>query len=167
MSPGDIFLLVVRWLHLVSGAAWVGGSLFYLLVLRPAAKRGDEPSGLLAGASDEFRVLVNSCIAILVATGIIMSFNRLTDSVIGVPYVAVLALKAALSVWMIVLVHAERRRRRARAAAGAGETGGPVSLPRRIVRAASGFNALVALGLAVFLLSDLLKELYENALAAN
>ena len=167
MSAGDVFLLVVRWLHLVSGAAWVGGSLFYLLVLRPAAKRGDEPSGLLAGASDEFRVLVNSCIAILVATGIVMSFNRLTDSVIGVPYVAVLALKAALSVWMIVLVHAERRRRRARAAVGAGEPGGPVSLPRRMVRAASGFNALVALGLAVFLLSDLLKELYESALAAN
>ena len=167
MSAGDVFLLVVRWLHLVSGAAWVGGSLFYLLVLRPAAKRGDEPSALLAGASDEFRVLVNSCIAILVATGIVMSFNRLTDSVIGVPYVAVLALKAALSVWMIVLVHAERRRRRARAAVGAGEPGGPVSLPRRLVRAASGFNALVALGLAVFLLSDLLKELYESALAAN
>ena len=167
MSPGDVFLLVVRWLHLVSGAAWVGGSLFYLLVLRPAAKRGGEPSGLLAGASDEFRVLVNSCIAILVATGIIMSFNRLTDSVIGAPYVAVLALKAALSVWMIVLVHAERRRRKARAAVGGNETAEAVSLPRRAVRAASGFNALVALGLAVFLLSDLLKELYENALAAN
>jgi uncharacterized membrane protein len=167
MSAGDVFLLAVRWLHLVSGAAWVGGSLFYLLVLRPAARRGQEPSGLLAGASDEFRVLVNSCIAILVATGIIMSFNRLTDSVIGAPYVAVLALKAALSVWMIVLVHAERRRRRARAAVGAAEGSEPVSMPRRLVRAASGFNALVALGLAVFLLSDLLKELYETALAAN
>ena len=168
MSAGDVFLLVVRWLHLVSGAAWVGGSLFYLLVLRPAARRGQESSGLLTGAADEFRVLVNSCIAILVATGIIMSFNRLTDSVIGAPYVAVLALKAALSVWMIVLVHAERRRRRARAAVGAAESGSePVSMPRRLVRAASGFNALVALGLAVFLLSDLLKELYENALAAN
>ena len=167
MSPGDLFLLVVRWLHLVSGAAWVGGSLFYLLVLRPAAKRGGEPSGLLAGAADEFRVLVNSCIAILVATGIIMSFNRLTDSVVGAPYVAVLALKAALSVWMIVLVHAERRRRRARAAVGAAERAEPVSLPHRLVRAASGFNALVALGLAVFLLSDLLKVLYEIALAGS
>ena len=166
MSPGDVFLLVVRWLHLVSAAAWVGGSLFYLLVLRPAARRG-ESSGLLAGASDEFRVLVNTCVAILVATGIIMSFNRLTDSVIGAPYVAVLALKAALSAWMIVLVHAERRRRRARAAVGNGDGPEPVSLPRRLVRAASGFNALVALGLAVFLLSDLLKELYEIALAAN
>ena len=167
MSAGDVFLLVVRWLHLVSGAAWVGGSLFYLLVLRPAARRGQESSGLLTGAADEFRILVNTCIAILVATGIIMSFNRLTDSVIGAPYVAVLALKAALSVWMIVLVHAERRRRRARAAVRAAESGGPVSMPRRLVRGASGFNALVALGLAVFLLSDLLKELYENALAAN
>ena len=167
MSAGDVFLLVVRWLHLVSGAAWVGGSLFYLLVLRPAAKRGDERAGLLAGAADEFRVLVNSCIVILVATGIVMSFDRLTDNVIGAQYVAVLALKAALAGWMIVLVHMERRRRRARAAAGAEASGGPVSLPRRLVRAASGFNAIVGLGLAVFLLSDLLKELYESALAAN
>ena len=167
MSAGDVFLLVVRWLHLVSGAAWVGGSLFYLLVLRPAARRGGESSGLLTGAADEFRVLVNTCIAILVATGIIMSFNRLTDAVVGEGYVAVLALKAGLSVWMIVLVHAERRRRRARAMVGAAERQEPVSMPRRIVRAASGFNALVALGIAVFLLSDLLKVLYEIALAGN
>ena len=112
-------------------------------------------------------MLVNSCIVILVATGIVMSFDRLTDNVIGAQYVAVLALKAALAAWMIVLVHMERRRRRARAAAGAEASGGPVSPPRRLVRAASGFNAIVGLGLAVFLLSDLLKELYENALAAN
>ena len=167
MNAGDVFLLVVRWLHLVSGAAWVGGSLFYLLVLRPASRRGGESSGLLTSAADEFRVLVNTCIAILVATGIIMTFNRLTDTVVGEGYVAVLALKAGLSVWMIVLVHAERRRRRARAAVGAAERREPVSMPQRIVRAASGFNALVALGIAVFLLSDLLKVLYEIALAGN
>ena len=167
MNAGDVFLLVVRWLHLVSGAAWVGGSLFYLLVLRPASRRGGESSGLLTSAADEFRVLVNTCIAILVATGIIMSFNRLTDAVVGEGYVAVLALKAGLSVWMIVLVHAERRRRRARAAVGAAEGSEPLSIPRWLVRAASGFNALVALGIAVFLLSDLLKVLYEIALAGN
>ena len=36
MTGGDLFLVVVRWIHVVAAAAWVGGSIFYLFVLRPA-----------------------------------------------------------------------------------------------------------------------------------
>ncbi len=167
MTVGDLFLLLIRWLHLVSAAAWIGGSLFYLLVLRPAVGRSAEPSGVLTAAATEFRALVNASIAILVATGLILAFNRLTDTVVDEPYVGTLAVKSALSVWMILLVHAERRRLRARAVIGATGSSQDGSALRRIGRAASGFNMLVALGIAIFLLSDLLKVLYENALSPN
>ena len=101
------------------------------------------------------------------ATGLILAFNRLTDNVVDEPYVATLALKSGLSVWMILLVHAERRRTRARIAAAATAVEESSSPMRRIYRAASGFNALVILGIAVFLLSDVLKVLYEIALSPN
>ena len=166
MSAGDGFLLLIRWLHLISAAAWVGGGLFYLLVLRPAVGRSAEPSGILISTATEFRALVNTCIIVLVATGLILAFNRLTDSVVDEPYVLTLAFKSALSVWMILLVHAERRRSRGKEAAPGGRPGARTFVGR-IGHAVSGFNAIVVLGIVVFLLSDLLKVLYEIALSPN
>ena len=165
MDPGDIFALIVRWLHLVSAAAWVGGSLFYLIVLRPALRRSPEASGLIsAAAASEFRALVDTCILLLIVTGVIMTFNRLAAVAIGPGYVGVLALKIALSAWMFAL--AWGRRRRAAFAASESESLDDAGRVRRIFRALSGYNLLVILGIVVFLLADLLKTLYEMAIAS-
>ena len=111
MSAGDVFLLVVRWLHLISAAAWVGGSLFYLLVLRPAMRRSPEPSGWLnEAAASDFRALVDTSILVLLTTGVILTLNRLTPGVVGAPYVVTLAVKIAMSVWMFALAKGRRRR---------------------------------------------------------
>ena len=111
MSVSDTFLLVVRWAHLVSAAAWVGGSLFYLLVLRPALRRSPGSSGgVSAAAASDFRALVDTSILVLLVTGVILTFNRLSAGVVGVPYVAVLGIKIALSLWMFILARGRRRR---------------------------------------------------------
>ena len=164
MSAGDVFLLVVRWLHLLSAAAWVGGSLFYLLVLRPALRRSPESSGQLNTATaSEFRALVDTCIFVLLATGIILTFNRLTPGVVGVPYVVTLGVKIALSVWMFLLARG-RRRRTALLDAYEEEPSPASTRLQKMARAVSGYNAIVILGIVVFLLSDLLKVLFELAL---
>lgn len=164
MGVGDVFLLVVRWLHLLSAAAWVGGSLFYLLVLRPALRRSPQSSGgLNAAAASEFRALVDTCIFVLLATGVILTFNRLTPGVVGVPYVVTLGIKIALSVWMFLL--ALGRRRRTALLDAYREAPSPVSTrSEKVARAFSGYNTIVILGIVVFLLSDLLKVLFELAL---
>ena len=87
-SVSDVFLLVVRWVHLVSAAAWIGGSLFYLLVLRPALRRSPESSGGVGVlAASEFRALVDTSIFVLLATGVIGQSaganNRVRDSTIA------------------------------------------------------------------------------------
>lgn len=163
MSAGDVFLLVVRWLHLVSAAAWVGGSLFYLVVLRPALRRAPEATaGLNATTAIEFRALVDTCIFVLLVTGVILTVNRLTADVAGVPYVVTLGVKVALSAWMFVL--ARGRRRRVRLAAVYDQGGEATTRLQKAARAVSGYNAIIILGIAVFLLSDLLKVLFEMAL---
>ena len=164
MSLTDIFLLVVRWLHLVSAAAWVGGSIFYLIVLRPALRRSPEGSRLINMATAaEFRALVETCVYVLIATGVILTLNRLTPGVVGAPYVATLGVKIALSVWMFALAWS-RRRRTSVTEAFRDEDAPPTTRLSKALRTVSGYNTIVILGLVVFLLSDLLKTLFEVAL---
>ena len=163
MSLSEAFLLIVRWLHLVSAAAWVGGSIFYLVVLRPAQRRSPNASSVLRGAATEFRALVDTCIYVLIATGIILTLNRLTPGVVGAPYVIALGAKIALSVWMFTLAWSRRRRTPGSDASRGAEAPAETRLSKTL-RAVSGYNALVILGLIVFLISDLLKVLYEMVL---
>ncbi len=164
MSLTDTFLLIVRWLHLVSAAAWVGGSIFYLIVLRPALRREPQASGLISrAAATEFRALVETCVYVLIATGVILTLNRLTPGVVGAPYVIVLGLKIALSVWMFALAWS-RRRRTSVTEAFREEDAPPATTFSKILRAISGYNTIIILGLIVLLLSDLLKTLFEVAL---
>ena len=164
MDTGELFLLIVRWLHLASAAAWVGGSIFYLLVLRPAIRSTSGSHGpLLSAAGKEFRTLVNACIAVLVATGVILAFDRLTEDIVDSAYVITLAIKSALSVWMFMQVQSERRRSEFLGAFARREEP-PSGRLRAALRPVSGYNALVIVGIVVFLLSDLLKVLFEAAL---
>ena len=164
MSVNDLFLLIVLWAHLVSATAWVGGSIFYLFVLRPALRKSAEGGREInIAAADEFRAMVDTAIFVLLATGIILTFNRLTPGVIGVQYALVLAVKIALSVWMFIL--ARDRRRRTALLELHRERPTPPSGPwRKVLRALSGYNTLVILGLVVFLLADALDVIFESAL---
>ena len=160
MSGVDAFLLVVRWLHLVTAAVWVGGSIFILLVLRPLARSApNAPRPLTAAAAMEFRGLVNLCIVVLVATGAVLAFHRLTAGAASTPYAVTLLVKSALTVWMFLAVYFERRRSRSRALLPE-----PEEARGWLRRATSGYNAVVLLGIVVFGLSDLLKVLFETAL---
>ena len=163
MTAGDLFLVVVRWLHLIAAAAWVGGGLFYLLVLRPALRRSPDSSRILsAAAAAEFRAVVDTAILVLLATGVILTVNRLAPGVAGVSYVAVLGVKIALSVLMFGLA-LSRRKRPPMLEGQSTQDENPGRLAR-VLRTVSGYNALVILGVIVFLVSDLLKTLYEIAL---
>ena len=70
MSVADYLMLAIRWLHTMSAVAWVGGGMFYLLVLRPAIRRsGPMDRSLAAAIGPEFRGLVDVSIAVLIITG--------------------------------------------------------------------------------------------------
>ena len=164
MTGSDVFLVVVRWIHLVASAAWVGGGIFYLFVLRPALRRSPEAGRKINEVTAaEFRVLVDTCIFVILATGIILTFNRLNIGVTGPSYGIVLGIKVALSVWMFILARS-RRRRTALLDMYRRNPDPPRGPFRKIVRAVSGYNTIVILGVIVFLLADLLKILYEVAI---
>ena len=163
MTFGDVFFLLIRWFHGLAAVAWVGGSLFYVLVMRPAQRKGWEGLGGQYVVS-EFRGLVDTSIVVLVATGTIMLFDRLTVPSLSASYLGVAAVKISLALWMFGIA---RRRWRSKAEASRfprESSKSPNRVFGRVAGVMSGVNMTAILGITVFLLSDLLKLLFELGL---
>jgi putative copper export protein len=121
--------------------AWVGGSLFYLVALRDSNPEVDR----------RFREVVQLCILTLLATGAVITFDRLQLEP-GPGYAITLGAKIALAIWMFLLAQdlANRGRRKliARRLGPDAPTAGGRAAPSWLI---------LALGVVVLLLSDVLK----------
>ncbi len=142
----------------MAAVAWVGGSIFFLLVLRPSLKRagGGALVGRLAGA--EFRSLVNTAIGVLVLTGVILSVSRLTSTAVSLPYVTVLVAKIIVAVYIFSVAWLLRRREDTEEPATGG---GALARVRRglVSPGAVMVGGIIAIGLA-----DVLDALFEGGL---
>ena len=159
MGVLDWILVVIRWGHAIAAVAWVGGGVFYLLVLRPAIRRTQGlPPATGAAIREEFRGLITTAIAVLLLTGAILSVARLTEDAASIPYAAVLGVKIALALYMFYVMLFVRRR-------DYGEqeeaSGGAL---RRAARRLSSPAVLLVAGILVIGLSDVLNALFEDAL---
>ena len=170
MNALDVILLLIRWAHALAAVTWIGGSLFMLLVGRPALRsiRSDTAAGDAGGLAGralaaEFRPVVATAIAVLIVTGVILSVSRLTSDAAGIAYVAALIAKIALALYAFGIAWLLPRRRRGNSAA-AGEAAVP-NLRQRIRLAVSGPAALTVAGVVVIGLADVLGWLFERGLA--
>lgn len=159
MNPLDWILLAIRWAHALGAVAWVGGGIFYLMVLRPAFRRGDPGREVHQAIGEEFRSLVNTAIIVLVVTGAILTASRLTADNVTTAYIGVLALKIALAIYMMAVMRfrrqpAQQERDGSASASGLG----------RMRRALTGPTALLLIGVVIFGLADGLAYLFENSL---
>ena len=167
MTLAEGFLLLVRWFHAIAAVAWIGGSIFYVLVLRPAQRRArQQGAAVQTEVQTQFRGLVDSCIAVLLVTGAVMLFDRLTDTTTGTTYVVVVAIKISLALWMFAMARGRWRRRRAAAQSEAGQDTKRSKLAKAMALV-SGVNLSVILGIAIFFLSDLLRFIFERGLTAG
>lgn len=159
MDLNDLFKIVVRWAHFISAAAWVGGSIFWLFVLKPSSKNRPDDTDFERSIQGEFRTLVNTCIFVMLATGAIMTFDRLSSTTLGSNYVLIFGLKIAAVSFMFYLIRAQRRGSHFK---GIKQKGSKTkTFPARLL---SSYNLIVVLGLLVFLLSDLLYHIYTKTL---
>ena len=159
MDALDWILFGIRWGHAVSAEAWVGGGIFYLMVLRPAIRQSQglpKDTGRAIGV--EFRGLVSTAIAVLLITGVILSASRLTEDVITSPYVVVLVVKIALALYMFYVVRFMRQD-----SYPEDRTLGD-SRWQRLSGRLTGTTAILVTGILVIGLSDILDGLLENAL---
>lgn len=146
-------IVLIRWFHIVAAAAWVGGMLFYVAVLYPAIKQlgaGSARGALVAGIARQFQELTQAAIAVVLLTGAVLTFDRLSQPHVLRLYVGVLAVKIALSLVMVAL------------AGGLGRRTGIRRRPRWL----STPYIILVLGLLVYLLAMLLQVLFDMSYGA-
>lgn len=151
----------------MAAAVWMGGSIFYLIVLQPAMRKDSSQSLVFTkSVAAHFRTVVDISIVLLIVSGAVIAFNRLTGGTVGVSYVTILGVKVALSVWMFLLVQMERRSADVMSAYDTGliNSSNGSFIQTTFKNLLSGYNGVTVIGIAVFLLSDVLKILFENAL---
>ena len=159
MSALDWILVAIRWGHAVSAVAWVGGGIFYLMVLRPAVRRARGwPEETAKAVGSEFRSVVTTAIAVLLLTGAILTVSRLTEDAVTIPYIAVLVVKVSLAGYMFYVVRFLRRD--SYSVSESPESG----KWRRMRGRLTDPVALTVIGIAVIGLSDVLNALFEDAL---
>jgi len=147
--------LIVRAAHIIAAAAWVGGSIMYMLVVLPALKLGGPAPAVAAQIAALFKRMVNICIGVLLLSGAFLTFDRLTQTMLGWPYLVVLGLKitAALAMFIVALYLGQSNIRR---------------LAKRSSRLSKvAPQLLLALGILVFLLGALLNSLFEATIAPH
>lgn len=94
---------LMRTVHVLAGAIWVGGSIMYLLVVIPALHLGEatvQVSTVIAGG---FKRLTNLCIGLLLISGGYLVFDRLTQTTLEWPYLLTLVLKIVVALAMFAL----------------------------------------------------------------
>ncbi len=160
MDGSDLWRILLQWVHLLAAVAWVGGSLFFWLVWRPAARRAAEKAAAQPESSSEasqpswrafeaavrreFRDVVKIAVGALVLTGAILTFDRLAGAEASLLYGIVLGLKVAAALAMIWLVGLLRPRR-----AGRPPDGGVIRRAPELVLILGGLTFLLAIVLRV------------------
>ena len=147
--------LIVRVAHTLAAATWVGGNIFYFIIVLSALRSSGPAAAVAAQIAALFRRLVNICIGILLLSGAFMTFDRLTQTTLGLPYLVVLGLKivSALAMFILAIYLSQSNIRR---------------LAKRSTRLSKAApQLLLALGIWVFLLGALLNGLYEATIAPH
>ena len=158
MNILDWILVAIRWGHALAAVAWVGGGMFYILVLRPALGRNPVSGEAVRDVGSEFRGLVATAIGVLLITGAVLSVSRLTADTVTTPYVGVLVAKIALALYMFYVVRFLRQREYPEQPAPASDRWS------RMRGRFTSTTAVLIIGVVVFGLSDVLDALFEDSL---
>ena len=158
ITLGDWISLIVRWVHAISSVAWIGGSAFFAFVIRPVEKtHPDAIRPILQPLSSVYRELVDISVIAIIITGLILMFDRLTGNDASPAWFIVLGLKLALAVWMFYLVWRFRQ-------SDFNPTTQPTGLGGKLSWLI-GYNAMVFLGVIIFLFASVLRTLFENSIS--
>ena len=143
MPAGDWFLLALRLAHALAAMVWLGGGVYYLLAVRPASREAEEPPrAFIAAAQGNYAEWAQVSVMVMVVTGGVLVFDRLSNGSAELTYVALMALKIVAALVAFWLAGMRPRRRMT----GATRRSAP--------------EVIVALGLLAFAIGVALSSVY-------
>ena len=158
IAVDEWIMLFVRWAHAIGAVAWIGGSIFFAFILRPVERANpDLMRPVLRPLGSVYRELVDIAVIAIIVSGIILMFDRLTGGDASVQWFIVLAVKLALALWMFYLVWRSRQ-------SDFDSTEKPSGIAARMSWLI-GYNAMVFIGVIVFLLASTLRVLFESSIS--
>ena len=158
IAVGEWIMLFVRWAHAIGAVAWIGGSIFFAFILRPVERANpDLVRPVLQPLGSVYRELVDIAVIAIIVSGIILMFDRLTGGDASVQWFIVLAVKLALALWMFYLVWRFRQ-------SDFDSTEKPSGIAARMSWLI-GYDAMVFIGVIVFLLASTLRVLFESSIS--
>jgi uncharacterized membrane protein len=142
MTPSDWMLVFLRVAHSLAAVVWLGGGVYFVVALRPAAREAESAGqAIVSAAQQAFGEWNQIATIVLLGSGIVLVFERLSAGDGGWLYVILLVLKILAAIWAFILVSARFRNRR-----------------RRNKRASS--ELILSLGLVAFTLGVVLASLW-------
>lgn len=163
--------ILMRWAHTGAAASWIGGGVFYWLVLGPALKEVKERTwaiNLATTIRSRFRALTAISMGILAATGLFETFDRLTAGNIGASYLAVLGIKLAFVVAMYFVARKISEEKTSEAEDFDELDESDVAKPQArppLTSAIVSPEGMILLGGAILLAGAILNILYQTTLA--
>lgn len=151
MDVPTVARVLLRLAHGLASVLWLGGAAYYLLALRPQVKQADPAvRDVVRAAQKEFGEWASVATLIMVATGVVLMFDRLTDGQGTATYVALLGLKiisAVIAFWMVSSISRRRRRQPTRR------------------RALDRSWIILMLGTGAFIIGVVLSSVYPNGIS--
>lgn len=142
--------------------------MFYVLVLRSQQRRaGGQGPAMSPEALSQFHGLVDTCIAVLVVTGTVLLFDRITEASTEAAYIITVSVKIGLALWMFAIARRRWQRQRPTQVQPTFHSVPQRGFLTRAMGLMSGINMTVILGIAVFFLSDLLAFIFEEGLTGR
>jgi len=159
IAVGDWVMLFVRWIHAIGAVAWIGGSAFFAFVLRPVERANPElVRPVLRQIGMVYRELVDISVIAIIVSGLVLMFDRLTGDDASPAWFIVLGVKLGLALWMFYLVWHFRQ-------SDFDPTAEPSGISARLSWLV-GYNAMVFVGVVVFLLASLMRVLFESTITS-
>jgi putative copper export protein len=162
MTFVETLLFLAKWLHGIAAVTWIGGCIFYFIVLTPLLSKGAINGDLSRSIARGFGNIVRLCIGVIVITGSVIMLNTLTSSHMNSQYVVTLSFKVVLSITMFYLVWRQGRRLMFREhdydQKSLDES--HLTIPPSFRPASRIPKIILALGIITFLLSDLLAIIF-------
>ena len=159
-----MYFRIILGFHLLGVTAWVGGGLFFLLVLRPALK-GRNAGNVQAAMGALFQEVSEIAMWAVIITGVLLTLERLQLASLKSSYIVVLSIKLALVAWMtLITLNLWDRVTRGRTSAASGADRHDGSL-RRLLRFMGSANMQAALGITAVALAELLRVIYNRSLS--